>query len=276
MDFKKYFTDALLGGPDSDERIKSFHNFLLDTKIADDVNELLIMSATLIDVLVLSEDEVKRLKEFHKALMPFGLNCRVTYIKKGENNYPLSATIVKAGKDPEPSSRALSIDEVVGATKMLHFIVAYKDVLMESDEPTEFNELLGTLRTEELMAMRASNQKSDLNYSQSSGETEPDADIKHRIAELNERAKKLLGGNVHGDGEEIRFKKGNSYYIYERSPKHLYGSQVFTKKNVFDPDHRIRYSRQWVFYPNELDILEAFIKHDEEILRNLKAQHDEA
>lgn len=273
MNFKKYFADALFEGLNNKERFKRFCDFLLEEKIADGLSELTVIHASFIDMLGLPEDETRKLKELHEALLPFGLNYKLTYIKKSGSNYPLSVNIVKASREPEPTSQTLDFEEIEGATKMLRFILSYKDILAETDEPTEFNELLAQLRTAELMAAKVSGQSSNMDSSR--GNDEAGSDIERKIAELNVRAKMLLGGTVYGDGECYRTRRENSYYIYGRSPKHLYGKQVFTKKNVLDPGHRIVYSREWKFYPNELDILEAFIEHDEEILRNLKAQHTE-
>lgn len=264
MNFKKYFTDALLG---NEKHIKDFGGFLLDTKIADCVDELLIMHASFVDRLGLPEDETKKLKDLHEALMPFGLNYWLAYITKGEDNYPFSVRIVKAGRDPEPSSQALDFEEIESITKALRFFLDYKDILAEPDEPTEFNEVLNSLRMAELMTAEASNCNSGSGFSQGNNEI----NAERKITELKKRAAKLLGGRIY----KHQPRDQRPRFIYDRSARHLYGCQVFTKKNALCPKQKQESTRQWKFYLDELDILEAFIEHDEEILRELRAEHGE-
>jgi len=271
MRFQDFFTDMLHRDANSESRIKSFHYFLLKENIVDSVDTTFVLHSSILDTLNLPEDEVKMLKELHGAVIPFGLSYELTYIKKDGIAYPLSVRIVDANKDPMSSSQVLTFDEIGGVIKILQFALAHKSTATEAGGTTPFGELLAKLQTAELADLKTSDQSSDANNSQN----EDNSDIERRIAELNIRAKKLLDGKVFGDGECYRHKRKSSYYVYDRSPKHLYGSQVFTKKNALDPNHKIECSRQWKFYLNEIGDLEAFIEHDEKILHKLKEQHGE-
>lgn len=120
------------------------------------VDELLVIHASLIDLLDLTEDETATLKELHEALILFGLNCRVTRTEKGGKRYPPEVEIVKVAEGSDVSSQVLSFDEIGGATKLLRFISDYRGVLVEAgDAPTAFSELLAGLRAVELTNTKA-------------------------------------------------------------------------------------------------------------------------
>ncbi len=120
------------------------------------VDESLVIHASFIDLLCLTESETARLKELHEVLIPFGLNCRVTCIGKDGERHPPEVEIVKVTEESDVCSQVLSFDEIRGATKLLRFISDYRGVLAESgDAPTAFSELLARLRAVELTTTKA-------------------------------------------------------------------------------------------------------------------------